>query len=607
MLSAWRYTFSSALVAGALGAVTITQTSSAIQVSNGKLSASMSKSNGVITTMSLNGQDLLGTGKGLYLDCSCTPSGFYAPGTSSPKVTVISGNDTSGVAWAGLVLQDTYPATGQTFQQYWFLRDGETGLHSFSRAAYYNSTTPFLRDFAELRTLFRPTSKLWTHLSTNERHWAPLPSAEAVANEVVVQDATWYLGNTTNDPYVQQEADYFTKYSFAAIYRDHKAHGLYADGSTSNGTAYGAWLVMNTKDTYFGGPIHSDLAVDGIAYNYIISNHHGDGAPNITDGFDRTFGPFYYYFNSGTNTSLQALRSDAEKYADPNWNSVFYDSIASYIPNYVTTAHRGSFSLTVNIPSGAKNPIAILTQNGVDPQDNAADVKAYQYWGNITSSGVASIPRVKEGTYRLTIYADGIFGQYEEDNIVISAGETTQHTVGWVPESAGMELWRIGTPDKTAGEFRHGFEGDPSHPLHPEEYRIYWGQWDFPTDFPTGINYTVGTSNATRDWNYVHWSVFGPSYTRPTAVSTNMNNWTINFNYDKLVQASATATLTIQLAGANTASNITLQAIVNDQKPLNFDVLCWLKQGWNKIVLSLPFNTHSAYIQYDALRLELSS
>jgi hypothetical protein len=24
-------------------------------------------------------------------------------------------------------------------------------------------------------------------------------------------------------------------------------HGVYADGSTSNGTAYGAWLVMNTK------------------------------------------------------------------------------------------------------------------------------------------------------------------------------------------------------------------------------------------------------------------------------------------------------------------------------------------------------------------------
>jgi hypothetical protein len=28
-------------------------------------------------------------------------------------------------------------------------------------------------------------------------------------------------------------------------------------------------LVMNTVDTYFGGPTHSDLTVDGIVYNYI--------------------------------------------------------------------------------------------------------------------------------------------------------------------------------------------------------------------------------------------------------------------------------------------------------------------------------------------------
>lgn len=51
----------------------------------------------------------------------------------------------------------------------------------------------------------------------------------------------------------------------------------FADGSkTEDGDAYGAWLVMNTKDTYFGGPLHSDLTVDGILYNYISSNHHGD-------------------------------------------------------------------------------------------------------------------------------------------------------------------------------------------------------------------------------------------------------------------------------------------------------------------------------------------
>ncbi|CCO29156.1 putative rhamnogalacturonate lyase B OS=Aspergillus terreus (strain NIH 2624 / FGSC A1156) GN=rglB PE=3 SV=1 [Rhizoctonia solani AG-1 IB] len=513
----------------------------------------MLKSSGNIVSLSLDGRNLLGTGKGLYLDCYCTPAGFYTPGSSNAKVKSLNGTDATGTSWGGLVLQDTYPTTGQLFEQYWFLRDGEAGLHSFSRVAYYNETTPFLRDLGELRTLFRPTSNLWTHISTNRQHWAPLPSAEATGKQVVVQDATWYLGNTPNDTYVQQEADYFTKYTFADTWRDHKAHGLYADGSTSNGTTYGAWLVMNTRDTYFGGPIHSDLTVDGITYNYIVSNHHGDTAPNITHGFDRTFGPFFYYFNSGKNASLDALRDDAEKYADPEWNAAFYDSIASSVPNYVTTSRRGTFSLSVSIPAEAERTIAILSVDGLDPQDNAQDTTAYQYWGDVSNSGSLTIPRVKEGTYRLTIYADGIFGQYEEDGIVIAAGKDTKHEVKWIPESAGKELWRIGTPDKTAGEFRHGFARDPSRPLHPQEYRIYWGQWDFPTDFPNGINYTIGKSDASKDWNYVHWSVFGPSYTRAEAVSTNMNNWTINFEHANATGADSTGTLTIQLAGAKSS------------------------------------------------------
>jgi len=123
-------------------------------------------------------------------------------------------------------MSDTYIPTGQVLEQYWFLRDGETGLHSFSRLAYYNETTPFLRNLQEFRTLFRPNSDIWTHLLTNEQTYGPLPGAAAKAAQVVVQDATWYLGNTPQDPYVQQVADYFTKYTFQDTWRDHPVHGM---------------------------------------------------------------------------------------------------------------------------------------------------------------------------------------------------------------------------------------------------------------------------------------------------------------------------------------------------------------------------------------------
>ena len=91
-----------------------------------------------------------------------------------------------------------------------------------------------------------------------------------------MQDATWYLGKTPDDPYTSQMADYFTKYTFSDTWRDLDVYGMYADGSKSaDGSTFGAWLVMNTKDTYFGGPTHSDLTVDGITYNYMGKLHPG--------------------------------------------------------------------------------------------------------------------------------------------------------------------------------------------------------------------------------------------------------------------------------------------------------------------------------------------
>ena len=292
-----------------LAYVNVTETTSTYDFANDRLSVSVNKSIGIINKLSLDGEDLLGSlsyetptpggatgsgnsGIGPYLDCYCVPSGFYTPGTIAPQYKVFQGHDSDGVAYAGLLMGEVYPATGQLLEFYFFLRDGETGLHTFSRLAYYNATKPFLRNLQEFRTLFRPNTPLWTHLMTNERQYAPLPGDAAKKSQVTVQDATWYLGKTPEDPYVQQEADYFTKYTFQDTYRDHIVHGMYADGSlTKDNSTFGAWLVMNTKDTYFNGPINSDLTVDGIVYNYIVSNHHGDGTPNITHGFDRNFGP----------------------------------------------------------------------------------------------------------------------------------------------------------------------------------------------------------------------------------------------------------------------------------------------------------------------------
>ncbi|KAJ5672736.1 Glycoside hydrolase-type carbohydrate-binding [Penicillium longicatenatum] len=643
-------------------ALHVAQNETYITLANDRLTAVLQKSVGQIVDLSLDGQDLLGpksgsTGIGPYLDCYCIPSGFYTAGATTPSMEVVQGTDSTGTKYGGMILTDTYTPTGQQFQQYWFLRDGETGLHMFSRLTYHNETTPYLRNLQEFRTLFRPNSDLWTHLTSSEIQIAPLPSKDAIANEIVVQDATWTFNNTPTDAYYTQFSDYFTKYTFSNQWRNNSVHGMYADGSTSTGATYGAWLVMNTKDTYYGGPLHSDLTVDGIVYNYIVSNHHGEGTPNITNGFDRTFGPQYYLFNGGkdSSASLEDLRSEAEELANPHWNAAFYDSIAKHVVGYAPSSQRGSVKGTVKLPKGATRPIAILTVDGQYFQDNSVVPSSYQYWTDINKDGSFSIDRVKEGKYRLTIYAEGIFGDFIRDGIIVRAGKQTSVRDKWEPESAGTEIWRIGIPDKSSGEFRRGSARDPTHPLHPPEYLIYWGAYDWRADFPDGINYTIGTSDPATDLSAVHWSVFGPTAGDSYVEYDTTYDWDIHFTLtSKQLKKRKTGTLTLQLAAVKTASgntdvysstepytNLSLESYINDQSdPLTMvigfnqssscivrsAVSCyqvgskmefpanWLHVGDNVLRLHLPYNATdtetailpaSVYVQYDAIRLEL--
>ncbi|RPB03844.1 family 4 polysaccharide lyase [Choiromyces venosus 120613-1] len=585
-------------------ALTATQTSTNVILQNDRLTANLLKSLGSIVGLTLDGENLLGTrsgssGIGPYIDCYCIPSGLYTVGSSSPTYQVINGTDSTGTAYGGITLSDTYAPSGQGFHQFWFLRDAETRLHMFSKLTYFNETTSFLRNLQELRTLFRPNTALWTHLSTNKEQAAPLPSRDARSKQVVVQEATWTLENTPNDAYYNQFSEYFTKYSFSNDWRSTIAHGMYADGTASNGTNFGAWLVMNTK-----GPLHSDLTVDGIVYNYIVSNHHGEGTPHITHGFDRTFGPQYYHFNSGKGVTIDQLCSDAERYTDSSWNAQFYGSIAKY--------RRWTFEGKINLPKGAEGPVAVLRKSGINFQDNAEDIKA------------------------VTVYTDEIFGDFIEDNVSVTARKTIKFSGKWVEESAGTEVWRLGTPGKSSGEFRHGNALDTTHPLQPREHRIYWGAYDFPTDFPNDVNFTIGKSDPTKDFNTVHWSVFWPTHDCK--------------NIEK-----KTATFTIQLAGAKTAAgntdvysakepwaNLPLTTYVSGRNdglrfviPWYMSSSCivrsavscyqvkvkltfpttWLRAGENSFVLNPSFNRTNietavlptgVYVQYDALRLELA-
>ncbi|WRT66806.1 uncharacterized protein IL334_003769 [Kwoniella shivajii] len=639
-----------------------TETNGTLSLQNDRVLFVMNKTNSYIDIVTFDGINVLGTpvdptsAIGPYMDAILTPKqDNYVPGITA-NYTILQGVDSFGVAYGGMIMSQTAPegVIGEVLEQYWFLRETETSLHAFSRIAYHNSSVPFLADLQDIRTLFRPHGPMFTHLSTNKDFFVPQPrpnpavdSTKDLGVATLVQDTTWYIGNRTNDPFVDQVGDYFTKYSMADTYRYHTVHGLFADGTyTPDNSTIGAWTIFNTKDTFFGGPTYSDLVVDGLLYNYIMSNHHGNQTPNITDGFERTWGPAVFHLNHGpVNGSLQQLQEEAEQFANSSYAHQFYDDIARYIPGYVTTSSRGSWTAQLQLPTGAKNTIAILSAPGYDYQDNVFNTSAYQYWAEVGSDGHIEIDRVKEGDYRLTVYADNIFGDFVQENITVTAGQTTKSgIIAWEAESAGTELWRLGVPDKSAGEYKHGYQPDPDHPLHPPQYRIYWGAYDFVDEFPQGVNFKIGESQESVDFNYVHWSVFGGSLTRPAVVAAStVNNWTITFDVEpEDLTGTSNATFTVQLAGASTAagntdvysnttkySNLPYVVVINGKEldPWYYrSSSCAIRSGitcyqnahkfqfpatylWtnatNELVLSLPFNATSISVMYDALRLEV--
>jgi hypothetical protein len=88
----------------------------------------------------------------------------------------------------------------------------------------------------------------------------------------------------------------------------------------------------------------------------------------------------------------------------------------------------------------------------------------------------------------------------------VTAGKTSDlETIIWMPKRVGATVFELGTPDRKAGEFRHGDDFWSPAPAPKVGYPtpVWGGQVEFPLDFPEGMAYTVGKSRWPIDWNYV--------------------------------------------------------------------------------------------------------
>jgi hypothetical protein len=127
---------------------------------------------------------------------------------------------------------------------------------------------------------------------------------------------------------------------------------------------------------------------------------------------------------------------------------------------------------------------------------------------------------VRPGTYRLSVYQRGQWGELRDDGVTLTAGNTANiNSLTFTPENFGSAapIWTIGTPDRSAHEFEYGNvpNGGPDLNQFLAAYD-YWGDLNNSTVPGAVVYYATadGTHPATNNLNafpYNFWYTFDPN------------------------------------------------------------------------------------------------
>jgi hypothetical protein len=492
-------------------------------VTNGALTLHWSSVSGHVFGVFLNGSgnlvDETSSNAGLYMD-------NVGPGSGTPTVGY-SQKGNEYVDW--WITVPSNASNAFTTSRHFILTANDTGFHAYSTADH--SATDIAGSIGQWQYVFRVSLTEFTNTYTVDEglgnrgvQVVPLPDPAVTGNTDPgrhAQDATVDLHGLPVPAGFTRE--FFTKYDYSSYEYLHRAHGVF-------GTTYAAWTVIPSLETLVGGPTKQDLIfTDNILMMEVLSNHL-DNALGYTApagvASSRLFGPFYFHFNTFTaaNPTPGSLHREAMK-----WLPAFpllYDSDDTLIANgYVPSTGRGrvDFSVAGGSPRRPDTAWTVLSDSARNFQLSSAGL---QYWASdrgahrheevgASDAGKVHLPGVAPGTYRLSHYVLGQWGELRQDGIAVSASETTKVTGTFTPENFGPDLpvWTIGTPDRSSHELLHG------HDAGGHDLRNYWGAYNYWADFAATngmqVYYAtaVGTTPATNDptkLNYTLWGRFNP-------------------------------------------------------------------------------------------------
>ncbi|WP_420237066.1 polysaccharide lyase family protein [Telmatobacter bradus] len=494
-----------------------TTTASDWKISNGTLTLNFDSSTGHVWSLYLNSTNLVDT---TYLGSDGNPDGLYmdnsgfGTGTGTASYHLDSGHYLDW--WITVPSSST---NAFTYTQHWFLLPNDATLYVYFVAAH--SATDISGSVGQVQWVFRVSPTLFTNtysvnsgLNNTGATTITLPSASVLGTTDTgraVQDATTDLHGLTIPSGFGRE--FYTKYDYSSYEYLHKGHGVY-------GSTYGAWTTIPSTETLSGGPTKQDLIfTESIIMAEAFSDHLDNElayTPTQDVASSRFYGPFGFHFNAFTSSLTTSAQLYSEAQSNATTGQSLFDSQATLVSNgYVprTTSYRGTVKATITDggSSTANNAWVVLGDNEKNFQYSSSGL---QYWA-ANSAGIVTLSDVAPGTYRLSGYVLGKFGEYRSDDVKVTAGNTTSVTGTFTEEKFGSSspIWTIGTPDRSAHEFQHGKNSSGY------DDREYWGNWNYWSDFAsnsgavvyyaTAVGATDATANLSK-WNYCQWGEFDP-------------------------------------------------------------------------------------------------
>jgi rhamnogalacturonan endolyase len=323
-------------------------------------------------------------------------------------------------------------------------------------------------------------------------------------------------------------------------------------GWSSSSQRKGLWIINPSNEYLAGGPLKTELTVHdggvgrGALLNYWGGTHFNGGfEPVLTNQRrEKVMGPWLLYANE---TELTGKEGHDKLWADAkdrlSWEKGQWPYTWESDPRYLPRAARGSVSGMMSFTDPEQTELtsahAWVGLAG-PPVAGAPNFEHqgwdYQYWTIADAAGRFSFAGVRPGDYTLHAFAEGIHGVYmgQPNAVRVESGTPVEvGEVAWQAERLGPTVWEIGTPDRTPREFYRG-----------DQAWHYGTNLLFPSDFPQGVNFTVGTSDPSTAWNYLQ-----PGGT-----------WTVNFNLASIPGDVGGASLVLDVAGTD---GVTVQATVN--------------------------------------------